>query len=35
MGDYRNGRLATAMGWTAFTLMGAAALTLLAQTLHH
>ena len=35
MGDYRNGRLATAMGWTAFTLMAAAALTLIAQTLHH
>jgi NRAMP (natural resistance-associated macrophage protein)-like metal ion transporter len=35
MGDYRNGRLATAMGWAAFTLMAAAALTLLTQTLHH
>ena len=35
MGDYSNGRLATAMGWTAFTLMAAAALTLIAQTLHH
>jgi Mn2+/Fe2+ NRAMP family transporter len=34
MGDYRNGRLATWMGWAAFTLMAAAALTLLAQTLH-
>jgi Mn2+/Fe2+ NRAMP family transporter len=35
MGEYRNGRLATAMGWAAFTLMAAAALTLLTQTLHH
>ncbi|HEY4992530.1 MAG TPA: divalent metal cation transporter [Nakamurella sp.] len=34
MGEYRNGRLATWMGWAAFTLMAAAALTLLAQTLH-
>jgi NRAMP (natural resistance-associated macrophage protein)-like metal ion transporter len=34
MGEYRNGRLATAMGWAAFTLMAAAALTLLTQTLH-
>ena len=34
MGEYRNGRLATSMGWAAFTVMAAAALTLLAQTLH-
>ncbi len=35
MGEYRNGRLATSMGWAAFTLMAAAAFTLIAQTLHH
>jgi len=33
MGDYRNGRLATFIGWTTFALMAAAALTLVAQTL--
>lgn len=33
MGEYRNGRLASFIGWATFALMAAAALTLLAQTL--
>lgn len=33
MGDYRNGRLASFIGWTTFALMSIAALALLAQTL--
>jgi Mn2+/Fe2+ NRAMP family transporter len=31
MGQYRNGKLATTIGWAAFALMGAAAAVLLAQ----
>ena len=33
MGDYRNGRLASFIGWATFAIMAAAALTLLVQTL--
>jgi len=31
MGEYRNGKLATVVGWAAFALMAAAAAVLLAQ----
>jgi len=31
MGDYRNGKLATTVGWAAFALMAAAAVVMLAQ----
>jgi len=31
MGDYRNGKLATTIGWAAFALMAAAAIVMLAQ----
>jgi len=31
MGDYRNGKLATTIGWAAFALMAAAAVVMLAQ----
>ena len=33
MGDYRNGRLASVIGWTTFAVMALAALALLAQSL--
>ena len=31
MGQYRNGKLATTIGWAAFALMAAAAIVMLAQ----
>ena len=34
MGEYRNGKLASTLGWLAFALMAAAALVMLAQYLH-
>jgi Mn2+/Fe2+ NRAMP family transporter len=33
MGDYRNGKLASVLGWLAFALMAAAALIMLTQFL--
>jgi NRAMP (natural resistance-associated macrophage protein)-like metal ion transporter len=34
MGDYRNGKVASTLGWLAFALMAAAALVMLSQYLH-
>jgi Mn2+/Fe2+ NRAMP family transporter len=34
MGDYRNGKVASVLGWLAFALMAAAALVMLSQYLH-
>lgn len=33
MGEYRNGRLASSIGWITFAVMALASLTLLAQAL--
>jgi Mn2+/Fe2+ NRAMP family transporter len=34
MGEYRNGRVASILGWLAFAVMAAAALVMLSQYLH-
>ena len=34
MGEYRNGKVASVLGWLAFALMAAAALVMLSQFLH-